>query len=318
MRRFAGDDVRGRPARARGKHGRTAEAAAASGGGRRQGGKQLSHRPLLHSVGMKRRRPMFIPPHSVSQPQLVNRHRPAPFRRAPSESFLPNNYSHPSTSLCSLRSTFVISDAVAAVAAATDAYDASDAILSTSDIVVGTIMAFVLAFGWSFLNGQSTSSNFISWQSQLPNNDNDKANISEENSSTLLQVEGEKGIDSDVDGSNNGNVGAAKVFNAENWKEMSREENYVLYNTRVRAEVGRERRGGREDSSTRTDTEDDTSIVAGARNEKKWVLVALLVLFVPIFSVEFFFALSRQFMCQGNFLNQSEWSQVLCSPYTGS
>ena len=99
---------------------------------------------------------------------------------------------------------------------------------------------------------------------------------------------------------------------------MSREENYVLYNTRVRAEVGRERRGGREDSSTRTDTEDDTSIVAGARNEKKWVLVALLVLFVPIFSVEFFFALSRQFMCQGNFLNQSEWSQVLCSPYTGS
>lgn len=286
-------------------------------GGRRQGGKQLSHRPLLHSVGMKRRRPMFIPPHSVSQPQLVNRHRPAPFRRAPSESFLPNNYSHPSTSLCSLRSTFVISDAVAA---ATDAYDASDAILSTSDIVVGTIMAFVLAFGWSFLNGQSTSSNFISWQSQLPNNDNDndKANISEENSSTLLQVEGEKGIDSDVDGSNNGNVGAAKVFNAENWKEMSREENYVLYNTRVRAEVGRERRGGREDSSTRTDTEDDTSIVAGARNEKKWVLVALLVLFVPIFSVEFFFALSRQFMCQGNFLNQSEWSQVLCSPYTGS
>lgn len=258
---------------------------------------------------------MFIPPHSVSQPQLVNRHRPAPFRRAPSESFLPNNYSHPSTSLCSLRSTFVISDAVAA---ATDAYDASDAILSTSDIVVGTIMAFVLAFGWSFLNGQSTSSNFISWQSQLPNNDNDKANISEENSSTLLQVEGEKGIDSDVDGSNNGNVGAAKVFDAENWKEMSREENYVLYNTRVRAEVGRERRGGREDSSTRTDTEDDTSIVAGARNEKKWVLVALLVLFVPIFSAEFFFALSRQFMCQGNFLNQSEWSQVLCSPYTGS
>ena len=306
--------VRGRPARARGKHGRPVERRGGEAGqrGRRQTAQPVSHRPLLHSVGMKRRRPMFIPPHSVSQPQLENRHRPAPFRRAPSESFLPNNYSHPSTSLCSLRSTFVISDAVAA---ATDAYDASDAILSTSDIVVGTIMAFVLAFGWSFLNGQSTSSNFISWQSQ---HDNDKANISEENSRTLLQVEGEKGTDFDVDGSNNGNSGAAKVFNAENWKEMSREENYVLYNTRVRAEVGRERRGGREDSSTRTDTEDDTLIVAGARNEKKWVLVALLVLFVPIFSVEFFFALSRQFMCQGNFLNQSEWSQVLCSPYTGS
>ena len=258
---------------------------------------------------------MFIPPHSLSQPQLVNRHRPAPFRRAPSES-LPNNNSHPSTSSCSLRSTFVISDA--AVAAATGAYDASDAILSTSDIVVGTIMAFVLAFGWSFLNGQSTSSNFISWQSQLSSNDNDKASILEENSSTLLKVEGEKGIDSDIDDGDNGNIGAAKVFNAENWKEMSREENYVLYNTRVRAaEVGRERRGGREDSSTRTDTEGYTSIVASARNEKKWVLVALLVLFVPIFSVEFFFALSRQFMCQGNFLNQSEFAQVLCSPYTG-
>ena len=90
-----------------------------------------------------------------------------------------------------------------------------------------------------------------------------------------------------------------------------------MYNTRVRAEVGRERRVDREDSSTRTDTEGDTSIVSSARNEKKWVLVALLVLFVPIFSVEFFFALSRQFMCQGNLMNQSEWAQVLCSPYTG-
>ncbi len=302
MRRFAGDDVRGRPARA-GKRGEAAK---------QQTAQRIYYYVVASAthyycirIGMKRPRSMFIPP----QPQL-NRHRPAPFRQAPSESFLPNNYSHPS----SLRSTFVISDAVAA---ATDAYDASDAILSTSDIVVGTIMAFVLAFGWSFLNGQSTSSNFISWQSQLSNNDNDKANISEEDSSTLLKVEGEKGIESDVDGSDNGNIGAAKVFNAENWKEMSREENYVLYNTRVRAEVGRERRGSREDSSTRTDTDGDTSLVAGARNEKKWVLVALLVLFVPIFSVEFFFALSRQFMCQGNLMNQSEWAQVLCSPYTG-
>jgi hypothetical protein len=41
--------------------------------------------------------------------------------------------------------------------------------------------------------------------------------------------------------------------------------------------------------------------------------VALLALFVPIFSVEFFFALSRQFMCEMG-MGGIDVVQKLCSP----
>ena len=125
------------------------------------------------------------------------------------------------------------------------------------------------------------------------------------------------GVDDD---SAESDISTPKVFNADNWKEMSREENYVLHNARVRAvrDSGRERKANRDAVTTKGDTEGDVEIVSGVRSEKKWVLVALLVLFVPIFSVEFFFALSRQFMCGGDPLNQSEWAQILCSPYRGS
>mmetsp|Transcript_36090 Transcript_36090/g.77809 ORF Transcript_36090/g.77809 Transcript_36090/m.77809 type:complete len:234 (-) Transcript_36090:56-757(-) len=154
-----------------------------------------------------------------------------------------------------------------------------DPVLSTEDIVIGTVLAFVLAFGWSFLNGQSSSTAFVSWPSQTTNKN------------------GEFETDNPVQDSN---LEDNKVFDKDNWKEMSREENYVLYNTKIRQKINPERRqdniGNKEESK-----------------ENKLVLVALLVLFVPIFSVEFFFALSRQFMCEMG-TEPGGLMQKLCSP----
>ena len=86
----------------------------------------------------------------------------------------------------------------------------------------------------------------------------------------------------DLDNTVLGDDDTSKVFDADNWKEMSREENYVLYNTKIRRR--------------RTKSDNSTSIRPIDNKENRLVLVALLVLFVPIFSIEFFFALSRQFI----------------------
>lgn len=152
--------------------------------------------------------------------------------------------------------------------------DAANDVLSTQDIVVGTILAFILAFGWSFLNGQSSSTSFVSWPSQS-NNEN----------GTL-----------DVDTTIQGDDKTDKTFNAENWKEISREENYVLYNTKIRQKTNPENR----------------PIPNVNKKENMLILVGLLVLFVPIFSVEFFFALSRLFICEMGM--EGELVQKMCSP----
>lgn len=151
-------------------------------------------------------------------------------------------------------------------------------VLSTQDVVDGIVIALILAFGYSFLNGQSSSSTFVSWPSEskqssdLPSFDLD---------STVLE-------DNDIN----------KVFDADNWKEMSRVENYVLYNTKIRR---------------RTKSDNSTSIRPIDNTENRLVLVALLVLFVPIFSIEFFFSLSRQFICEMG-IGGDDIIQKLCSP----
>ncbi|KAL7532700.1 hypothetical protein ACHAXR_004794 [Thalassiosira sp. AJA248-18] len=154
-------------------------------------------------------------------------------------------------------------------------------VLSTQDIVIGTILAFALAFGYSFLNGQSSSSSFVSWPSKSRSN-NDTLDIN-------TSVPG-----SDEEGD--------KIFNEDNWKEMSREENYVLYNTKIRQKRNENSKKG--------------SMQNMQKKENKLVLVALLVLFVPIFSVEFFFALSRQFICEMG-MGGGELVDKLCSPILG-
>ena len=103
-------------------------------------------------------------------------------------------------------------------------------VLSTQDIVVGTILAFILAFSYSYLNGQSSSSSFVSWQSQLDRDINASASTSISSSSDI--------------------TGEEKVFNSENWKEMSREENYVLYNTRIRQKTSQQTPNRRNKTNT--------------------------------------------------------------------
>ncbi|KAL7430803.1 hypothetical protein ACHAXM_002372 [Skeletonema potamos] len=154
--------------------------------------------------------------------------------------------------------------------------------LSTQDIVVGTILAFILAFTYSYLNGQSSSTSFVSWWNQIPK-ETEVAKDSFELAETQ-KVEN-------------------RVFDAYDWKDISREENYVLYNTRIKT------------SLQKLNTKRENSNVNVSKTENKLVLIALLVLFVPIFSVEFFFALSRQFLCEvGDPSARIEFVQQLCSP----
>ena len=165
-------------------------------------------------------------------------------------------------------SSIVASTSTPSVAAVGDA-------LSTEDIVVGTILAFVLAFTYSYLNGQSSSTSFVSWGNQIQKNEDPFESI-------------ETASDDE------------RVFDAKNWKDISREENYVLYNTRIKSKLNTQQTA----NNTKVD-----------KTENKLVLVALLALFVPIFSVEFFFALSRQFLCEiGDPSDRVEFVQKLCSP----
>ena len=170
-------------------------------------------------------------------------------------------------------------------------YTSANDVLSTQDIVVGTIIAFILAFGYSYLNGQSSSTSFVSWPSQS-NNEN----------FTLEDVVDISMEPSDVDLSSD-----ERTFNADNWKEMSREENYILYNTKIRQKSNPDYN---KMGSTMQNENDDMK-----KKENKLILVALLILFVPIFSAEFFFALSRQFICEMG-MGGDSLQQNFCSPVT--
>ena len=132
----------------------------------------------------------------------------------------------------------------------------------------------LLAFGWSYLNGQSSSTNFVSWPSK-----NGDDTLSEDITTSVKENDESTSFDE--------------------WKEISREENYVLYNTKIRKSI---------DEKKPTQQLDDVK-----RKENEAVLIALLVLFIPIFSIEFFFALSRQFVCQWG-LGGEQIVTKLCSP----
>ena len=168
-------------------------------------------------------------------------------------------------------------------------YTSANDVLSTQDLVVGSIIAFILAFGYSFLNGQSSSTSFVSWPSQS-NNENDTL----EDAIDISMETSDVGLDSDE-----------KTFNADSWKEMSREENYILYNTKIRQKSNPDY--NKMESRMQNDNDD-------MKKENKLILVALLILFVPIFSVEFFFALSRQFICEMGM--GGDTLQKFCSPIT--
>mmetsp|Transcript_31057 Transcript_31057/g.51301 ORF Transcript_31057/g.51301 Transcript_31057/m.51301 type:complete len:209 (+) Transcript_31057:111-737(+) len=145
-------------------------------------------------------------------------------------------------------------------------------VMSTEDVGVGIFLALLLALLGSYLQGRRNQSDIVLW------NNNEDDSLSKDEAS-----EGE-------------------VFGAESWKDISRPENYVLYNTEVRKKLE-----GKQSSTSGGD-----EVV---RTEKRAVVIALLVLFVPVFSFEFFLTLSRQVICGGDVLAQSEWAQDLCSPH---
>ena len=168
------------------------------------------------------------------------------------------------------------------------------------DVLGGSIIALLIAFGLSFL--QSTSSNntnFVLWRDsegvadRMIQPQRFESNAKEERLSSPETASSEN-VEKISEVREN-------VFNAQSWEEMAKPENYVWYNSKMR-----ERDTFRADSSS----DRATGIL-----EKRWVLVGLISLFVPVFSFEFFLALSRQFMCEGDIFTQPAWSHDLCSPH---
>lgn len=139
-----------------------------------------------------------------------------------------------------------------------------DGVLSSEDIGVGVIIALSLVLLSSYLQNRSR--------------------------------------DNTADLDDNPDESDSVVFGADAWKDISKPENYVLYNTRVR--------------NKSENPKLSLPPTGGAfRSEKRVVVLALLVLFVPIFSFEFFLALSRQIVCGDGPLSMSGWALELCSPH---
>ena len=149
----------------------------------------------------------------------------------------------------------------------------NDGVLGTTDLVDGLLLAFVLAFSYSYLNRDS--SNIILWRtgySELESKEEDTVNYNEDHRETKIN---------------------RTVFGKDSWIEVSRPENYIFFNKRRKRD----------------------EIDGEPRKESKLYLVGLLVLFVPLFSIEFFFAISRQFICDGDPFTQSNFATYLCSAH---
>lgn len=161
-------------------------------------------------------------------------------------------------------------------------------VIGTSDIVYGTLIALVLAFTASYLQGRRNTNDFVLATSQISN-----TTLTSSSSSNNVVDDGDGDGDSSLSNNN-----STTTFDADSWKEMSQPESYIFYKQKLR-----ERKSKSSSSSE-----------SPFRSENALVLFALLALFVPIFSIEFFFALSRQLICGGDLMNQSDLSEFLCSP----
>eukprot|EP00978_Attheya_sp_CCMP212_P026275 scaffold86070_cov43-Attheya_sp.AAC.3 len=166
-----------------------------------------------------------------------------------------------------------------------------DGVLSDQDVGFGTVIALALAFLFSYLQGNGSSwSNAVLWVDP-------KTKMKTDGQLETYKDNEEEYLNYGGSADNN----STTVFDGDSWKEMSRPENYVLYNTRVRQ---------RQQAPQKSSSSSDPKVSPSAA---PW---ALLLLFVPIFSVEFFFALSRQFMCDPNNVAISELSKQLCAPHS--
>jgi len=211
----------------------------------------------------------------------------------------------------------------------------ADDVLSNQDLFDGTILAVSLAFLFSFLQGRTpSSSNIKLWPSEESRiNDeaarkiesresNDGGFNLEMNDGSLLGNESDDRIEETKSSTK-------AVFDGDEWRDISKPENYLLYTSKIRKEqqLKQEKLPNSQGNIKNTD-------IKAFKKENRLVFFALLVLFVPIFSVEFFFALSRQFIC-GDFVTQvnddmwltnadralsasnglSPWARELCSPH---
>ena len=162
-----------------------------------------------------------------------------------------------------------------------------DNVMETSDIIIGIVLAFMLAFLASFLQGRRNQNDFVLGNDIQPE---------------VEEVDDDDNIDA-LNNSNNSNVTSSSViFDGESWKEVSDPNTYVLYQGKLR---DRDR--------IRKEEEGEGVIPV----ERAWVLIAMLALFIPIFSIEFFFALSRQLICGNTSTTElSSFASNLCSPAT--
>ena len=197
------------------------------------------------------------------------------------------------------------------------------AVMSTQDIVYGTILAFALAYLWYFLNNNDDESDLEPsfWENESNPKSDNKSNQLEMNYELAESVEdtdisNDKSKEEEIEKEAVPNRSKDTSTSVLNWKEISRPENYILYSTKVKQRL--------ENSNTASSSSSSQSIPADSSStkvvtEKKLVLISLLVLFVPIFSIEFFFALSRQFLCGDPTLSlplsSSSWAQQLCSAH---
>lgn len=87
-------------------------------------------------------------------------------------------------------------------------------------------------------------------------------------------------------------INTTETTTFDGWVEMSKPDKYIWYNTNLR---NRRQAKSKESKSYSV--------------EQRWVLFALLLLFTPIFSFEFFLAVSRQLVCN------LDWTKDWCTPY---
>lgn len=211
--------------------------------------------------------------------------------------------------------------------------DDADNVLSNRDLIDGTFIAVLLAVMFSYLNGRTpSSSNVKLWPSNNEDRDED-ISYNEQRSDSRMGTGTNANANANANAAHpddTGNDALAtsnrnNVFDANDWKDIGRPENYLLYTNKIRNDKQRKELGAK--NARLSDSK-------AFQKENRIVLVALLVLFVPIFSVEFFFALSRQFVC-GDYVTQvddalwltdadkalsssnglTSWAKELCSPH---
>lgn len=179
--------------------------------------------------------------------------------------------------------------------------DGSIDVIGTKDIVYGSLWGVGLALSYSFLQKVTSSPIVVPWNVQTV--EKDRENKVNDALSPPIDLR-----DLPMNSTATETSGVAEnskdqtVFSAESWKEISRPENYVFYRKNI-------------DTQPLTRKSKQLLSQSIVKKENRLVLIALLILFVPIFSVEFFLALSRQIMCGYDIFTQPDWARDLCSAY---